>query len=394
MDNQFKNMKTNARLLSKGTWYEWRMKLLEGLKESLAEISESVERDDATISRQEQMLQPILGPVLEEHSRLEHECRELQARAEELAACDPEDLRHARERLVSVGKEAEDKKCLIEEHRSSLQRMDSAIEAAYEAKSQCHAAARDAQKVREECRGWSAAEVEKLGGRVDALESSSGWAILSASGSTLTMAYQNQLQLLFDTAAFLPSSSFSKTTHGYSSISLAYMGDDASRNRRALPLTTTKRFFLQLLRASLIQLPPQQTHARDVLRLVSEGWSVCMAVVQEVEKLRFCCGMTGEKILGDEKLDVESDLLLEGVKTKVAVAFEVQVGVLAGFEVRGRVRPSTRVIYGEGYDEGKMEAFLRKRVEADLASIVDGGGSWAEATGELKSGLIRRGRKG
>ena len=46
MDNQFKNVKTHARLLSKAMWYEWRMKLQDGLEAGLLRISEGLDADE------------------------------------------------------------------------------------------------------------------------------------------------------------------------------------------------------------------------------------------------------------------------------------------------------------------------------------------------------------
>ena len=164
MDNQFKNMKTNARLLSKATWYEWRMKLLDGLRESLAEIVAGMDGDDKVLWGQEEVLSPMLEPVMNKREALRSQCEEVKARAEELASCDPEDLKAARQRLVEVDRETSEKEALIEEHKRSMEEMDAAIEAAQEAKVECQAATKEAARLREECRGWSAAEVSKVNG--------------------------------------------------------------------------------------------------------------------------------------------------------------------------------------------------------------------------------------
>ena len=53
MDNQFKNMKTNARLLSKAGWHAWRAQLLgelkKGLEQSVYEFGRDGDRLDASI---------------------------------------------------------------------------------------------------------------------------------------------------------------------------------------------------------------------------------------------------------------------------------------------------------------------------------------------------------
>ena len=102
MDNQFKNMKAHARHLSKGMWYEWRMKLLDGLKEGLVHESQGLDQDERLLQEQEAAIRTVLPSLLEEHTALEQECSTLQTRANELANCDQEELRQARQQILSV----------------------------------------------------------------------------------------------------------------------------------------------------------------------------------------------------------------------------------------------------------------------------------------------------
>jgi len=101
MDNQFKNIRTNARLLSKAMWYEWRMKLLEGLKEGLYKIKHDMIADEGFFARQETLISSALLPLIEQHSARQQQQKELEVAAEELANCDQEQLNHARQNLLT-----------------------------------------------------------------------------------------------------------------------------------------------------------------------------------------------------------------------------------------------------------------------------------------------------
>lgn len=68
-------------------------------------------------------------------------------------------------------------------------------------------------------------------------------------------------------------------------------------------------------------------------------------------------------------------LLLRGVRTKIAVRFEVEVQARLG-KLEVQVRVEARVVYGEGWGEEKMGEFLRGRV--------GGVGGWAGAVRELE----------
>lgn len=164
MDDQFRNMKIHARLLSKGTWYEWRMKLLEGLKEGLGGHLEGMQKDDAILSRQEDVIEPALAAARAENTRLEVECATLRKQADQFPECDREELRVARIQLGSLNEQMQSKKKAVAELKAKLDTNKIAISKAQAAKTECQEMIKDAQRIREACRGWSVAEVANLKG--------------------------------------------------------------------------------------------------------------------------------------------------------------------------------------------------------------------------------------
>lgn len=166
MDNQFKNVKTHARLLSKAMWYEWRMKLLDGLREGLCKISAGLSGDEKFIAQQEGLLAPVLPLIVEEHQRLVCEHSELRTRADELASCDQGELRAARESLNRTDKEIEEKRQQLAEMENQAREREASIKQLREKKGLHQQEIKEAEKVREECRGWSFREVEDLKGRL------------------------------------------------------------------------------------------------------------------------------------------------------------------------------------------------------------------------------------
>ena len=164
MDNQFKNVKTHARLLSKAMWYEWRMKLLEGLKEGLVQIDQGMNEDNKNISQQESLLQPILPSLIDEHEHLEARLQTLQAQADELASCDQEELKEARKSLVAAEEDIEAQQKMLEDLQQELREKENGFECAVERTQDCLEEIKEAEKVQQECRGWSAAEVAALRG--------------------------------------------------------------------------------------------------------------------------------------------------------------------------------------------------------------------------------------
>lgn len=166
MDNQFRNVKTHARLLSKAMWYEWRMKLLEGLQEGLNRHVEEMKADDNLLSQQEDILKNVVPKLADKRSTLESEAMKLQKMVDEMESCDPEELRIARERLAKVDADMAKKRAQLEQMQADLKDKTDTIEAGTELKTEFMAQIRKAEQIREECRGWSIKEVNALRGKL------------------------------------------------------------------------------------------------------------------------------------------------------------------------------------------------------------------------------------
>jgi len=400
MDNQFKNLKTNARLEARGEWYTWRSTLLHDLKSGLLSTLDGFRRDEQKLSNQEQLLDTVLPTLAEKREMLSTECKQLQQRHDELNSCDREELEETRERLVATDTELEDKRQLLEQLQQELAEKEAHIQAIKERKVECIEETKAAERVREECRGWSTGEVNDLKGKLDnifpmdksntiaakvaSLEQAYGWSITSASSNGITMTHLNDLELYFQPSAFMTGGNTPNQ-----SISLAYIGDSATPHPRSL--TTSKRFFLQLIRAHLHCIPQSQTRIVDLLTVVKNGWATALAVVDGVRWLEHNY-ITDEFILSDERIGISANMLLPTLQTKVKVTFEVGVS-LSSDGVQTDVIPRAEVVYGEKYGEEKMGAFLRDFSGNEVRKI-DDMAVWADGMLDLAARLKKTGRKG
>ena len=146
-------------------WYEWRMKLLDGLTEGLARIGEDMQQDDRSLTQQEQIIQPVLPNLIEQHDKIEGQVQVAQAQADELAACDQEELKHARELLDSIDQDLEAKETLVQELQNQLREKENSLEDVVGRKQESVRAIQEAEKILQDCRGWTASEVTTLQGK-------------------------------------------------------------------------------------------------------------------------------------------------------------------------------------------------------------------------------------
>ena len=165
MDNQFKNVKTHARLLSRAMWYEWRMKLLDGLKEGLVTNKQAMHNDAKILTHQERLIQIALPSLTSEHDELEGNVHALQAQAEALASCDPGDLKKARSDLVTINDEIRAKRRMIEDTQDQLRQTGVRIEYSTERRNEYVTEIHEAEQIRQESRGWDLSEIRLVHGK-------------------------------------------------------------------------------------------------------------------------------------------------------------------------------------------------------------------------------------
>lgn len=162
MDNQFKNLKTSARFEARSEWYGWRSTLLQDLKAGLLGTMDGFRKDESLLATQEKALDAVLPDLTSKHEQLDKECKQLQQRHDELNSCDREELEEAREQLTTVNAEIEEKRQLIAQLQRDISDKEAKIDAIKERKVECIEEIKMAERVREECRGWSTTEVSEL----------------------------------------------------------------------------------------------------------------------------------------------------------------------------------------------------------------------------------------
>jgi len=203
------------------------------------------------------------------------------------------------------------------------------------------------------------------------------------------MTYDRTLQLFFTPSSFQTNGKEDKSPNAASEncpISLTYIAD--ARTYHPQPLTTEKRFFLQIMRAQLQCLQQSQTTIKDLLTFVSTSWRTASNIAEEVGMLGVSY-ITEPTITSDEVMAVRSSMLLQGMRTKVEVVLEIKVrsgnGVAA---LATNVKAGAKVCYGEGLKGKKMAEFLESKIKG-----LKGKGVWVKAVGELEERLRARGKK-
>lgn len=402
MDNQFKNVKTHARLQSKAMWYEWRMKLQEGLKEGLLQTSAGMDKDEKLLDKQQVLLDSALPALREKHVHLEQHHKNLEQYAEELASCDPEELNKARNDLIGLDREIEEKKKLISLLRLEVEESSTQIDALKIQKEHCLSNIQEAERIREDCRGWSTDDISTHKSRVEAIEKKYGWSITAVRDSVVSMTYKKDIEVTFDTAEFSHSIG---ATYSSASVQVHYVGDQ--RERAPQPFSKEREFFVDFIQQHiaqpniLSQRKKKDTHRRikDFLDSISVAWDTCLGVTRNVLLLNTIFPTTVERTHLDG-IVVRCVLMVKPVRTKVEVSLTLKKEINAGkqSQIQLEFHSAARVVYGEMFNERKMDEFLKTKLkdpdDDDGERQRDGPLSWADVLVELHERLVARGKKG
>ena len=202
------------------------------------------------------------------------------------------------------------------------------------------------------------------------------------------MTHNRALQLFFTPSSFKSNELAANPEN--SPISLTYIAD--AHEFHPQPLTTEKRFFLQIMRAQLQCLQQSQTKIRDLLAFVSSSWEIASSIAEQARVLGVSY-ITEPTITSDEVMAIRSFILLNAMRTKVEIDFEVKVRSGDGVaSLSVGVKSHAKVCYGEGLKEKAMGEFLDSKI-AGKGKGAKGKGTWVKAVRELEERLLARGKK-
>ncbi|KAM5456786.1 hypothetical protein MaudCBS49596_001027 [Microsporum audouinii] len=302
MDNQFRNVKAHARLLSKEMWYEWRMKLLEGLKQGLDRHVDEMKHDEILLSKKEKILARVVPGLVEKHAKLEIDSQNLQKVVEEIENCDQEELRDVRKKLLDVETELSGQKNKYEHARNRLDEKGSVLEKDQARKDELLQQIRDAENIKEECRGWDMKEVRILQASVHGLEKQTGWAVISAKpgkgavkGATLSMRYSGELRLDFDPEHLRPHLQKSVKEGRRTSlngdappVTLTYSPGGTGSQSVAVKPSPEFSLILNAIRARISHSTRTPISFKSFLSSIARSWETAKSLREEIRMLGYC----------------------------------------------------------------------------------------------------------
>lgn len=214
---------------------------------------------------------------------------------------------------------------------------------------------------------------------MNALEKKLGWAVTGVSGTTLSMAYRREIEIVFDVTSFQKGSANSQ-------IDLWYIAD--CREKDPLPRTVEKDFFLQCIRDYIRALLQSSTRIPELLSVVQQAWDRATKVSSQLRHVNSTFPTQVRKT-SDSSIEIVTSLLVVPLHTRVQVTLEFQnQSVEKGLDMD--IASSVAVVYGEHFNVNKIGEFLTSRIGKQLGAMEE---NWSDIFVELHRRLIARGRK-
>lgn len=222
--------------------------------------------------------------------------------------------------------------------------------------------------------------------RVEDLEKQHGWAITGIAGTTVSMTYQKEIELVFDISSFQGAKPNSR-------IDLWYIA--ANRDQNPQPAPPEKEFFVQCTRDHVRGLAQSQTKISELLKVVSGAWKKANHVSDNVRLLNSTF-QTNVVRTSDASIAIRSTLLLAPLQTKVQITLALH-GHSSREGVSVAIVPQAQVIYGEQFKVDKVVEYLASRINSQVVTKEEQGQSqnepWSDVVVELHERLLARGKK-
>ena len=360
MDIQFKNIKTNARLTAKGEWYEWRMKNMGPVKETLQRNLGGLQEDERFVQEQLSALSPLLPDIKKAWEKARSQLRKLEEMRQRIDMDDQDELQTARSQLSSILGKIETVRAETEQMRQQVQALDREIEAKEAKEAELVASIEEAERIKEMNRGWSENEVRTWRTRCSELEKSSGWSITKAlPDGRLELTFMRQVKLLLDPL-------------GQAAPEVEYTGPAGQKPPDCRPIPELEsRFFITGLNAIL----SEEREPRTVLRNVSSYWQDALVIINSIRRLR-THHHTDVEVSSDGNLRVKATVLVQELRSKMEVSFVIGRGSLSGQGV------GVRVVYGAISQQAVQDA------------LVNWAGEWREGVSEVVERCLEGRRRG
>ncbi|KTW31642.1 hypothetical protein T552_00280 [Pneumocystis carinii B80] len=198
MDGQFKLLKNYSRLYAKSVWYDWRDKLLLGLKEGLEKNLEGLKKDELIINESKPILNTYFPFIKQTYKSLKEKVKHMKAIKEEISQCDQKELKKVRSNLFKINEELQADMKHFEKLKKNIHEIDDKLHELSEKQIKLNQEIEEYKKVIEVNRCFEKGEIENIRKMLQVLKFVTGWEAKHFFHDTVVFIYLDTIETTFN----------------------------------------------------------------------------------------------------------------------------------------------------------------------------------------------------
>ncbi|KAJ7139735.1 Spc7 kinetochore protein-domain-containing protein [Mycena epipterygia] len=363
LKHQLELIRTNARGLAKSDWYDWKLRWIEGLRETADQGFEALRRDALTIEQLRTMPEQVLPALEREYEEVMRELEQQQAEVAEIENSDQEYLNELKGSIAEQDVEVEALQAEVAESNAQLQWLQERLEELELEKRQAGSAIADANRILHIQKNSTHAELFRLKEELDSLQDLHMFRATKVLPELFEYEYASQFCVAIACRNFVPISG----------------KVDISRlpPSRRLPddFPVLSRYFLENAPRQIPEGPGVTT--RQIIESLADYWSACGQVRTQLFQLTIQYPVDIEILPPGQGFRAKTTVLFPAAKAKAHIYFIFSCDTFSRWPISiGFLRHEVQVAYGP-IEQSAISKAVSDRL--DQASPVDNYGCLSDA---------------
>ncbi|KAJ7462823.1 Spc7 kinetochore protein-domain-containing protein [Mycena galericulata] len=331
--HQLNLIRTNARSLAKSDWYDWKLRWIEGLRETADKGFEALRKDALTIERLQAMPEQVLLALEREYEEVMQELAQQQAEVDEIENSDQEYLNELKASIAEQNVEVEALQAEVAESNAQLQWLQERLEELELEKREARAAIADANRILHIQKNSTHAELSRLKEELNSLQDLHMFRTTTLLPELFEYEYASQFLISIPCRNFMPINAKVEISRLQAS--------------RGLPddFPVLSKFFLEHAGRQIPDGP--KTTTRQIVTSLADYWSACGQVRTQLFQLTIKYPVEIEPLQTDQGFRAKTVVVFPAVKAKANIYFIFSTNTFSRWPVSiGFLRHEVEVAYG------------------------------------------------
>ncbi|KAJ7042697.1 Spc7 kinetochore protein-domain-containing protein [Mycena alexandri] len=347
--HQLNLIRTNARGLAKSDWYDWKLRWIEGLRETADKGLEALNQDARTIEQLRAMPDQILPALEREYEEVMRELEQQQAEVAEIENSDQDYLNELKASIAEQDVEVEALQAEVAESNAQLQWLQERLEELELEKRQARSAIGDANRILHIQKNSTHAELFRLKEELTSLQDLHMFRATTVLPELFEYEYASQFRVTIPCRNFKP-------IPGNVEISRL-------QPSRSLPddFPVLSRYFLG---HAAQQIPNGKgTTVRQIVESLADYWSACSQVRAQLFQLTIKYPVEIEVLPSGQGFQAKTSVLFPAAKAKAYVYFVFSPDAFSRWPITiGLLRHDVQVVYGS-IQQSTISSVLSERLD-------------------------------